>query len=132
MILFTIYILLIISGMIHETLVIRDKNPILINHTLYSIGALVFLFVSESYILSGSIQCLLIVGIIKDSLEKSSEISYLKNVIHLTELKADDSIREAEDKHQERKRKINKRDAIICFIILSAMLFHALVNTLIN
>jgi hypothetical protein len=118
--------------MIHETLVIRDKNPILINHTLYSIGSLVFLFVSESYILSGSIQCLLIVGIIKDSLEKSSEISYLKNVIHLTELKEDDSIREEEDKHQERKRKINKRDAIICFIILSAMLFHAFVYSLIN
>ena len=132
MTLFTIYILTILSGMIHETLVIRDKNPILINHTLYSIGSLVFLFVSESYILSGSIQCLLIVGIVKDSWEKSSEISYLKNVIHFTELKDDDSIREAEDEHQARKRKINKIDAIICFIILSAMLFHAFVYSLIN
>ena len=118
--------------MIHETLVIRDKNTILINHTFYTIGALVFLFVSESYILSGSIGCLLFVGIVKDSMEKSSEISYLKNVIHFSELKDDDSIREEENKHQARKREINKQDAIICFIILSAMLFHAFVNTLIN
>jgi hypothetical protein len=132
MILFTIYILVILSGMIHETLVIRDKNTILINHTFYTIGTLVFLFVSESYILSGAIGCLYLVSIVKDSMEKSSEISYLKNVIHFSELKDDDSIREEENKHQERKRKINKRDAIICFIILSAMLFHAFVNTLIN
>jgi hypothetical protein len=132
MILFTIYILVILSGMIHETLVIRDKNTILINHTFYTIGTFVFLFVSESYILSGAIGCLYLVSIVKDSMEKSSEISYLKNVIHFSELKDDDSIREEENKHQERKRKINKRDAIICFIILSAMLFHAFVNTLIN
>ncbi len=132
MILFTIYILVILSGMIHETLVIRDKNTILINHILYTIGTFVFLFVSESYILSGAIGCLYLVSIVKDSMEKSSEISYLKNVIHFSELEDVDSIREEENKHQARKRKINKRDAIICFIILSAMLFHAFVNTLIN
>lgn len=125
MTLFIIFIIFLSAGIIHELQVIFNKETHALNHIIYSLGAVVFLFFEQPYILHGFVVTLAILGIIKESMQKSSEIAYLKGVLHYRDLNDEDGVRQEEDKNMIRMARITKGDAVISLVILIALAFHA-------
>lgn len=125
MILFILYITFLISGIIYEAQVLTYKDSNKTIKLAYTIGSFFFLFYEEAYIIHGFIILLLTLGVIKDSLEKSSEISYLKGVLHFRDLNDEEGIRQEENKNMTRMARITKCDAILSLITLLLLTFHA-------
>ena len=127
MMLYFAFLIFLAAGMIQELGVIYNKKPHLMSNLIYTVGTLVFLLSEQPYVIHGFLLALVALAIFKNSWQKSSEITYLKGVIHYRDLQDEEGVRQEEDNNMKRMARIERIDAIISLMILIALAFHAFV-----
>ena len=121
MAIFILFSLFLIAGIIFETQTIlngtKGTSNKLAQH-IYTLGLIFFLFDEEAYTIHGLVLLLATLGVITDSLEKSSEITYLKAALQNNTSNNETGNNWDEQAHEARLASITRWDAILSLAIL--------------